>query len=262
MKAKIKAPKTRYSASTEREMNVIGTKLAEARKLHGYSLQAAVDRLKFFDVSVTKTALSKWEQGQNTPSPYQFLALCEMYGIRNVDTQFKSSFIPDLNEEGERKVAQYRADLIATGNYKPIVHAKIRYIEMPVSTLAASAGTGVWLDEGDFEMKEFPEDSVPAKADFALRIAGDSMEPVFSDGQYVWVQRCTELLSGEVGIFSLDGQGYIKAYSEQEPDDLEAYTDSSGTVHRQPVLISYNQKYLPIVVTQEQAFQICGRVVK
>lgn len=253
---------THYNASEEREKNIVGLRLSQARNHKGLSLQVAAEKLRSYGISVTKMALHRWEQGSATPSPYQLLALCELYEIRGVDAYFKSSYYPDLNEEGEKKVAQYRADLIATGNYKPPVHEVIRFIGMPVSTLAASAGTGAWLDEGSFEIKQFPEDSVPAKADFALRISGDSMEPVFSDGQYVWVQRCTELLSGEVGIFSLDGQGYIKSYSEQEPDDPEAYTDSNGRVHRQPVLISYNQKYLPIVVTQEQAFQICGRVVK
>lgn len=262
MKKIIDVPNRQYSAIWEREDNIVGKRLYEARKRHSLSMQAAVERLRAYDVTVSKTALQKWEQGLTTPSPYQLLALCELYGIRNIETHFKACYFPDLNDEGEKKVAQYRADLVASGNYKPVYRTEIRYIEMPVSMLAASAGTGAWLDEGNFEMKQFPADSVPAKADFALRIAGDSMEPVYSDGQYVWVQLCNELHPGEVGIFSLDGQGYIKVYSEQEPDDLEVYTDSEGRLHRQPVLVSYNQKYLPIAVTQEQTFRICGRVLK
>ena len=49
---------------------------------------------------------------------------------------------------------------------------------------------------------------------------------------------------GEVGIFIYDGEGYIKMYDEQEPDEeqREAFSDSYGTMYMQPVMISYNQK--------------------
>ena len=43
---------------------------------------------------------------------------------------------------------------------------------------------------------------------------------------------------GDVGIFVLDGEGYLKAYDEREPDagDAEDYLDSDGVLHRQVVL--------------------------
>ena len=75
-----------------------------------------------------------------------------------------------------------------------------------------------WM-RGNFEMVSFPESSIPDGAEFGVRVSGDSMEPVYHDGQIVWVQRCETLRTGEVGVMIYDGQGYIKAYAEQEPDD-------------------------------------------
>lgn len=66
---------------------------------------------------------------------------------------------------------------------------------MPVSNLAVSAGTGEFLEEGNFEMVSFPEKSVPKGADFGVRVSGDSMEPVYHDGQIVWVEECETLVS-------------------------------------------------------------------
>ena len=105
--------------------------------------------------------------------------------------------------------------------------------------------------------------SVPAGAEFGIRVSGDSMEPVYQDGQIVWVPPCKTLRCGEVGIFVYGGEGYIKLYGAQEPegDAREALTDSSGTVHPQPVLISYNRHYEPKAVRPELGFEIVGRVL-
>ena len=112
-------------------------------------------------------------------------------------------------------------------------------------------------------MLRFPEASIPERAEFGVRVSGDSMEPVYHDGQIVWVQRCSELEIGDVGIFVCDGEGYLKAYDEQEPgeDVRENYTDTEGRVHPQPVLVSYNEAYEPRVVSPYASFRIIGRVL-
>ena len=47
-------------------------------------------------------------------------------------------------------------------------------------------------------------------ADFAVRIAGDSMEPRFHSGQTVWVHQQPTLDHGEIGVFLYDGSAYLK----------------------------------------------------
>ena len=128
---------------------------------------------------------------------------------------------------------------------------EIRYLDMPVSDLPVSAGTGAFLDEGNFEMVSFPESSIPDGAEFGVRVSGDSMEPVYRE----------TLRTGEVGVMIYDGQGYIKAYAEQEPDDPEAYLGSDGVRRMQPVMVSYNKAYAPKPASPELEFRIVGRVL-
>ena len=64
-------------------------------------------------------------------------------------------------------------------------------------------------------------------------------------------------------VFLYDGDGYLKVYGEQLPPESERdqYVDSSGVLHMQPVLISYNDRYPPRPVRPETAFTIAGRVL-
>ena len=50
-------------------------------------------------------------------------------------------------------------------------------------------------------------------------------------------------------------------YREKKPENPEEFMDSSGAVRPQPVLISLNKKYKPIVVQPYNRFQIVGRVL-
>lgn len=260
-------PKKRnvYDAANDREMNGIGRKIESARQAKGLSLRSLAEILQKRGIEVEYQAPWKWEKGITIPNAYQLLALCDALDIPDAFNYFINSG-EGLNAEGMRKLAEFREDLLASGRYRPSPAARksvVKYIEMPVSTLAASAGTGEFLDEENIVLMRFPESSVPAGADFALRIVGDSMEPVYLDHQLVWVHICNSLRPGDVGIFVLDGAGYIKAYDEQEPgpDEQDEYTDSNGVVHNKPVLISYNEKYAPKIIDSSSRLKICGRVL-
>jgi hypothetical protein len=55
----------------------------------------------------------------------------------------------------------------------------------------------------------------------------------------------------------------LKKYDEHTPDKSQAelLTDSYGVVHNQPVLVSLNTKYSPILISPEQRFEIVGKVL-
>lgn len=252
-------PSTIFNAVEAKEQNLIGKKLLATRKSHKMSIDDVCARLEQVGIHIHRTAYNKWELGSTIPNSYQLIAFCSAFGIEDAVTYFGGKQV--LNDEGRQKVASYREDLIASGRYEPSASVDMKFVEMPISTLAASAGTGSFLDEGNFEMVSFPEKKVPDGADFGIRVSGDSMEPVFSNGQIVWIKECESLNPGEVGIFVLDGEGYIKEYAEREPENKEEYTDSMGVTHMQPVLYSYNQKYKPIIVSSEHSLRIVGKVL-
>jgi len=254
-----------YNAAAEREKNIIGTRIKEARKKRGITLAQFSEQLGAFGVTISKGAASKWETGETIPNAYQMVAAFNALDMEDQISFFMENYVPVLNDEGMRRVREYKSDLIASGKYRPAprVLTSIRYIEMPVSDLAVSAGTGAFLDEGNFDMISFPEDKVPDGADFGVRVSGDSMEPVYHDGQIVWVQECDHLNIGEVGVFICDGEGFLKAYDEQEPDEeiADEFTDSYGEVHQQAILVSYNQEYAPRVIPPTSVLQIVGKVL-
>ena len=252
-----------YNADRDRAENFIGRRIAEARGQRGLSLSAFKARLELFGVSISPAAINKWEKGGSTPSAYQLIAVSKALQLGEDMSYFMSSAGNELNEEGLRRLSEYRADLVASGRYRPEKECVIEYIDMPVSYLAVSAGTGEFLDEDNFEMVSFPAASVPRGASFGVRVSGDSMEPVYHDGQIVWVHPCESLKTGEVGIFVYDGEGYLKVYGESMPgeEQWDAVADSYGAVRPQPVLISYNKAYEPKKIQPGSAFRIVGKVL-
>ena len=255
-----KIPGFSFDAAGARAENMIGKKLQALRTENGLSLAGMSARLTENGLDVSLNAINKWELGMSSPSAYQLMGICAIFGIDDAVEYFTGR--QRLNDTGRRKVASYRDDLIASGNYKPqLSDGELIYVYMPVSIVSASAGTGDFLEDDSFEILRFPEGSVPAGADFGVRVDGDSMEPVYSNGQLVWIKKCESLRTGEVGLFMLNGSGYIKVYHEQKPENPEDYTDLDGVVRMQPKLISYNEKYAPMPVGTADSFKIFGRVL-
>ena len=83
-------------------------------------------------------------------------------------------------------------------------------IELPHSLLSVSAGTGRWLDDDTADIWEVRLNEHTRKADFAVDVAGDSMEPLYSDGDTVLVHAQPAINPGEVGLYVYRGDGYIK----------------------------------------------------
>lgn len=106
----------------------------------------------------------------------------------------------------------------------------------------ASAGTGLFLDETigeDISIVQAPE---VCRADFAIPIMGDSMEPDFSDGDVVLVESCPCVTRGEIGIFVLDGEAFIKQFGGD-------------------CLISFNKQYEPRMFKDHTSIVCLGRVL-
>jgi len=236
-------------------MNDIGKILAQYRKAAGLSQVEAAKKMTKLGSKIKNTSISAWEKSVSSPNPKQFLLLCKIYGI----TDIYSTFIepnPDnplsrLNDAGKEKALEYIKLLglseefrLSNVSSEIVVDYPVRR-KLPLYLLPASAGSGEFLDGDEYELEEVGSE-VPAKAHFGIRLNGDSMEPRYLDGQIVWVERTTELLDGDIGIFYLDGNAYCKRL-HKETDYIE--------------LISLNPKYNPIPISEANDFRVYGRVV-
>ena len=84
---------------------------------------------------------------------------------------------------------------------------KIFIYDVPVS-----AGLGSFLDSSHSSAISLVVNEVTDRADYAVRVSGDSMEPRYFDGDIVIVESCGEIPEGKVGIFLYNGESYIKKF--------------------------------------------------
>lgn len=111
---------------------------------------------------------------------------------------------------------------------------------------SVSAGTGLYLDDEQVETISFGADMIPSGTDFCLKVNGDSMEPTFHDGDYVFIKRETEFRNGTIGAVIVNGDAYLKKIYITE-DSIK--------------LVSLNKKYKDITVTQDDNLKYVGTVV-
>lgn len=90
---------------------------------------------------------------------------------------------------------------------------------IPLYHSPAAAGYAAPVFGEDFDYIDVADD-VPAAAEFAVRIQGDSMAPFIADGDLVYVNH-DPLQAGDVGIFCVDGDIFCKQY----------YKDPAGVVY-------------------------------
>ena len=87
----------------------------------------------------------------------------------------------------------------------------------------ASAGTGIPLDgTQEWETIEVDSNAYTRKADFCITVKGNSMEPKFYNGDILLVKEQIDVDFGEIGIFVLNGQGYVKQKGEDRLISLNA----------------------------------------
>ncbi|HDJ1290775.1 TPA: helix-turn-helix domain-containing protein [Staphylococcus aureus] len=107
-----------------------------------------------------------------------------------------------------------------------------------------SAGVGERLhDETLFtEMVKAP---VPPH-DLALKVNGDSMEPMFKDGEIIFVEKTHNIKNGQIGIFIIEEEAYVKKFFVED-DRL--------------TLVSLNKKYRDLHFYRNESVRLVGKVI-
>lgn len=120
---------------------------------------------------------------------------------------------------------------------------KSKTIIIPFYRAPTSAGNGSWLsDDIPVEYINVPKIEKSSEADFLLEVRGDSMQPKFCDGDYILVKQSESICEGEIGVFILNGESYIKKMGRNE-------------------LISLNPLYDPIKLHGFDDIRCAGKVL-
>lgn len=228
--------------------------LKEIRTKKGFTQQQVADALE-----ITKGTYSGYETGRREPDVFKIKALAQLFDVsgdalletgfnneikftseekthikkyRTLDEHGKKLVDNVLNLECER-VESTRTPVIPIGNV-----ITLSEFEQPVS-----AGKGVYLGDGSQTItREVPSTEETRKADFILRVSGDSMEPKYSDGDRLLIKRQHDVGIGEIGIFILNNEGFVK---KKEKDRL----------------VSLNPAYEDIIFNDEDSIECKGKVI-
>lgn len=90
------------------------------------------------------------------------------------------------------------------------------FFPLLLSRQPASAGRGAYLGPEEFTTVYVQKNSLTERASFAVPVSGNSMEPQFHDGDILLVEGADDIEVGEIGIFTLDGDGFVKQRGEGE----------------------------------------------
>ena len=187
-------------------MESIGTTLKEYRKAKHLSQSDVAVLMGNEGYPTTLKSISTWERDTAVPNAKQFLALCRILNIRDI--------------------------------YGAFMDTVSQSFTIPLYLQSVSAGMGEYVDDTSYSVIE----TTNPRADYAVQIAGDSMEPLYKDGDIVLVHSTNTVSINSIAIFYVDGCQYCKQLGNNE-------------------LVSVNPKYDSIPINDVTTFKILGEVI-
>ena len=204
---------------------------------------------------VSRNTVAGWETGHSRPDPDTIPKLCDalrisinrFFGRESKRSEVEQKILSLFTslENGDRQVILWQMEALrdrraAQRAAEEAVPPKV--VSLFMNDLGAAAGFGTVLGEAQGERITLLADPETERADEVITVCGNSMEPTFMDGERVLVEHTGHLRYGEIGIFLVDNEGYIKEYRE---DGLH----------------SHNPAYRTMTFREDQSVRCIGRVI-
>ena len=194
------------------------------------------------------------------------------YLMGMTDNKKKADEIAILNDEEHEFILQLRSldnhgrDIVGTilkkeserinfPNERPLIeHKQVinqQWVTLQVYQQKSSGGFGNYLNDetdNDYELMRFMATPVSLKADFCVRIKGDSMEPKINDGDIVFVKAMPKVDPDSVGIFTYEGESLCRRLRVDY---------KKGAIY----LESLNKAYAPKHVAHPDSLRTVGLVI-
>lgn len=239
-------------------------RLLEARQKKGLS-RKKLGRL----ISAGETTIKDWETGSHFPGADKIAALMEALDIdSNFLFQDEATQIHTFSKEERgrmwkiRDLEPWALEMVDTLIDKLLDHQDEISSTMiplpkedeeamnffmptyPLGATLASAGTGMmFADDMEEEIRVHRSEVTKKGGDIVIQVRGDSMEPKFSDGDYILVEETPAVYPGEIGVFFINTSVFVKQLSVD------------GCLH------SLNPKYEDIYPGPMDSFKVYGRVL-
>ena len=221
-------------------MNEIGKRIEQVRRRLDMSMEEFGNR-----IGISRASVSRLERGINHPAQRTIMLIAEKFGIserwlRNGTGEMLKA-VPNTDDLVSTLAAEYsltendmlilRAFLALSESDRqaflrfgkelaqlqdseeppqqpwadviPTTLLKTRYFARP----SAGPGNDIFDGQEEVEVVDTPQ---ARQADFVLQISGNSMEPMYKDGDQVLIQSGTDVDPGQIGVWLVDGNVYIK----------------------------------------------------
>lgn len=215
-----------------------GDIIRKSRQNRGYNQPQLAEIL-----GVSKNLVSNWEAGRSRPDINILPQLC-----RTLDISISTFFgLPgrdhELTLEEQTHITNYRhlttqnrelVDFLMNTMLDQTERELRRHCERGFerkfkNAQLTAAGTGNHLDDhcnGQYVYVQ--TDRNACRADEIITVTGNSMEPTFHNGDDLFIEHVESLLPGEIGIFTVNGDGYVKEY---QPDGLHSHNPAYPVIH-------------------------------
>ncbi|EGQ0319478.1 helix-turn-helix transcriptional regulator [Staphylococcus pseudintermedius] len=230
---------TSFSSNLERLMN--------KRDMSDSDLAALVD--------VNRTTVTRWRKGIRSPKLDKLPEIANVFGVEPLDLISESNIqevIAKINDVSsqltpprQKRVLDFANEQLNEQNNKVLHINSNNIVSEEVAVYGyASAGTGETLIDGvEFTMQY--NGHIP-NHDFALQVNGDSMEPLFEDKEIIFIDKTKQINSGQIGIFVIDGEAYLK----------KVFINEEGIR-----LVSLNPKYPDLHFDSSHDIKVAGKVI-
>ena len=233
-------------------MNILGQTIREIRKRKGLT-QKQLSEL----TGLKQNTISNHENGNRSIDEVDIHVYSNALGVspKELFDSYKESsdnlteIYNQLNSDRQTKVYDFATEQLKEQNkvvnINDYIEEESEWYEVKFYG-SVSAGTGLYLDDEQVETISFGADMIPTGTDFCLKVNGDSMDPMFHNGDYVFIKRETDFRNGSIGVVIVNGDAYLKKIYITE-DSIK--------------LVSLNKKYKDITVTQDDTLKYVGTVV-
>lgn len=205
-------------------------------------------------LKLKKTAYSDWKNGKSKSYRKYLIEISEFFNVSLDYLVYGKEKSPSISlSDDEQKLLGYFKELSPNVQQQLIGRAELLAEQAErssqitcscyIADIAAGAGISAPFTIDDaFSPRQFNRSDVPSNADCGVPINGDSMEPKYPHGCIVWVKRNAEVKYGDTVIVVRNGEPLCKIY-------------------KQDGLYSYNQKYNPIRISEDDSIRIFGKVI-
>lgn len=199
-------------------------------------------------VGVGKSTVRKWEQGMiSNMGRDKIVSISKALKISPLDIleiEAKDNIYTiynQLNPTRQTKVYNFATDQL---NEQRVEETPAIYHTVQVYSLL-SAGTGI-VDLDPTDTTEIELNGHVPPHDLAFEVRGDSMEPVFENGEIVFVKKTQDIHNGQIIAVQINEEAFIK----------KVYINDD---HMR--LVSLNKEYEDIIANENDDIRIVGKVL-